>query len=148
MPSGLSNAGDGGEPVADGDERAARLAEQTNSRLEQEARQVAENAAREIQAATLGSVQDYRQKFPALGQELERFLAGVERRAFRIAQIALRDAETDELLWVDSSDRGFRERFAQAAADAADSGIDAGIRTPRRNPPGRGTTPDSGPVAT
>lgn len=31
--------------------------------------------------------------------------------------LALRDAETDELLWVDSSDQGFRRRFAEAAVE-------------------------------
>ena len=31
--------------------------------------------------------------------------------------LALRDAETDEMLWVDSSDQGFRRRFAEAAAE-------------------------------
>ena len=34
--------------------------------------------------------------------------------------LALRDAETDEMLWIDSSDRGFRERFAKAAAERED----------------------------
>lgn len=33
-----------------------------------------------------------------------------------LGMIALRDAETGELLWVDSSDPRFRERFAQAAS--------------------------------
>ncbi len=31
--------------------------------------------------------------------------------------LALRDAETDEMLWIDSSDRGLRERFAKLAAE-------------------------------
>lgn len=38
-----------------------------------------------------------------------------------LGMLALRDAETDELLWVDSSDRGFRERFARAAEEREDA---------------------------
>ena len=34
-----------------------------------------------------------------------------------LGMIALRDAETGELLWVDSSDRRFRERFAKVAGE-------------------------------
>lgn len=34
-----------------------------------------------------------------------------------LGMLALRDAETGELLWVDSSDRGFRERFSRLAAE-------------------------------
>lgn len=38
-----------------------------------------------------------------------------------LGMLALRDAETDELLWIDSSDRGLRERFERAAEEREDA---------------------------
>lgn len=46
-----------------------------------------------------------------------------------LGMIALRDAETNELLWVDSSDRGFRDRFAKAAAEREEQLRDALARS-------------------
>ncbi len=46
-----------------------------------------------------------------------------------LGMIALRDAETGELLWVDSSDSKFRQRFADAAADREQKLRDALART-------------------
>lgn len=46
-----------------------------------------------------------------------------------LGMIALRDAETGEMLWVDSSDPKFRQRFADAAADREQKLRDALART-------------------